>query len=343
MQSRSYAVAVYKVAVLTFAVAAVAVQAEAQGTVSSACSSQLSVSQDACQKAVDLYNYMAPQLGVSITGGNAVIGNASTLGGLGHFTVGLRANVVRGQLPQTGNVTLSVSGPQSSNFAPRSQVLGLPTADAAIGIFKGLSVGLTNVGGIDALVSAFYVPDIDKDPVSVHATGGRLQLGYGARLGILQETSFVPGISVSVLQRDLPTVDLRARIGTSDSVRVTGLKAKTTAWRLAGSKSFLLVGLTAGVGQDRYDSRADASAFIAPRQITQGITASFNGTVASPSQKMTRTNVFAGASVHLALLRIAAEVGRVSGGSVTTPYNKFGDRRADDPYTYASLGLRVGF
>jgi hypothetical protein len=72
-------------------------------------------------------------------------------------------------------------------------------------------------------------------------------------------------------------------------------------------------------------------------------TTALNRTVASASQKLTRTNIFAGASLNLAVVRLAAEVGRVTGGSVTTPFNRFGDRRPDDPYTYGSIGLRVGF
>jgi hypothetical protein len=328
-------------------------RAEAQGTVSPRCSATPysggaptsdQISSDACQKAVDLFNFMAPQLGVSITGGNPVIGSASTLGGLGHFTIGVRANVVRGQLPQTGNVTLGITGAQSSNFAPKSQVLGLPTADAAIGIFKGVGVGLTNVGGVDALVSAFYVPNVNEDPVDVRTSDGALRFGYGARVGILQETSFVPGVSVSYLRRDLPTVDIRARVGPSDSVRVTGLKEKTSAWRLAASKGFTIVSVTAGVGRDSYDASADAGAYVAGRTLGGGVsTTALNRTVASASQKLTRTNIFAGASLNLAVVRLAAEVGRVTGGSVTTPFNRFGDRRPDDPYTYGSIGLRVGF
>ena len=292
---------------------------------------------------MDLYNFMAPQLGVSITGGNAILGSASTLGGLGHFTVGVRANIVNGQLPQSSTINISITGAQSSNFSPKSQILGLPTADAAIGLFQGINVGLTAVGGVDALLSAFYVPDIDKDPVAVRTTGGRLRLGYGLRVGILQESALVPGISVSFLKRDLPTADLRARIGASDSVSVTGLKEKTTAWRLAASKSVVLASFTAGVGRDTYDSQAGASAFIAPRNLGGGITASFNGSVASPSQKLTRTNIFAGASLHFSLARLAAEVGHVSGGDVVASFNSFGSRRADDPYNYVSAGIRLGF
>jgi hypothetical protein len=323
--------------------------AGAQASVASQCAQQLIVAVDACQKAVDLFQFMAPQLGLSITGGNAVIGSASTLGGPGHFSVGLRANVVGGQLPQTNGIQLNLLGARPSDFHPKGQILGLPTAEAAVGLFKGVGVGLTNVGGIDALVSAFYVPNIDADPVTVGTSGGKLALGYGVRVGVLQETALVPGVSISVLQRNLPTIDLRARIGSADSIRVTDLKTKTTAWRLAASKSFTIIGLTAGVGGDHYDTHGTAGAYVAPRQVGPA-TVSFNGSVASPSQTLTRTNVFAGASLRFALLRLAAEIGRASGGDVPTTFNAFdsgagatSDRGPAKGYTYGSFGLRVAY
>ena len=39
--------------------------------------------QDACQQAYDLYQFMSPQLGLALAGGNATIGQGSVLGGLG--------------------------------------------------------------------------------------------------------------------------------------------------------------------------------------------------------------------------------------------------------------------
>ena len=203
-------------------------------------------------------------------------------------------------------------------------------------------MGLTNVGGIDLLVSAFYVPDVDDETISVKTSGGALKLGYGVRVGILQETSIVPGVSLSYLRRDLPTVDVTARVGTSDSVRVDGLDANTTNWRLAASKRFLLLGLTAGVGQDKYDSKAAAQAFVAARPIVAGISSpSFSGTVANVSQRLTRTNMFVGASLDLPVVHIGFEVGRATGGSVVAPYNTFGGRAPDDAYTYGSIGFRL--
>src|ERR1700682_6533110 len=77
---------------------------------------QTRASQDACQKAIDLFKYMAPQLGVSITGGNATLGQGSSLGGLGHFSIGLRVNAVQGSLPQVQNVTPAVTGATSSRY-----------------------------------------------------------------------------------------------------------------------------------------------------------------------------------------------------------------------------------
>ena len=50
---------------------------------------------DACQKVADLFNYMNMQLGTWVAGGNPTLGQGGTLGGLGHFSVGVRANVMK--------------------------------------------------------------------------------------------------------------------------------------------------------------------------------------------------------------------------------------------------------
>ena len=59
------------------------------------------VAQDACQQAYDVYQFMAPQLGLALAGGNATLGTGSTLGGLGHFSIGVRVNVFKGD-PSAG-------------------------------------------------------------------------------------------------------------------------------------------------------------------------------------------------------------------------------------------------
>jgi hypothetical protein len=298
------------------------------------------IAQDACQKAIDLFQYVAPQLGTSITGGNATLGQGGNLGGLGHFSAGLRVNGVWGSLPQIQDITLATGGATNSPaIDTKSQIIPMPTADLSIGIFKGLPLALTNVGGVDLLVSAAYLPEFDGSGVSVKVPEGSLKLGYGARVGILQESLLVPGISVSYLVRDLPTVNITAHSG-NDSLYVKNLSLKTKAWRVVASKSLLLFGLAAGVGQDKYDASADVSAHVAARTLPP--TPAADMAPVSLSQNLTRTNVFADVSMNLLLFKITGEIGQVSGGTINT-YNQFSGKQAADSRIYGSIGARFGF
>jgi hypothetical protein len=300
---------------------------------------QARASQDACQKAIDLFKYMAPQLGTSITGGNATLGQGSSLGGLGHFSVGVRVNAVQGSLPQIQNVTPAVTGAASTKFDTKTQIIPMPTADLAIGLFKGIPLAITNVGGVDLLVSAAYLPEFDGNGVSVKVPNGSLKVGYGVRVGIIQESILTPGISVSYLRRDLPTVNIVGNTG-NDSLAVNGLSLKTNAWRVVASKSLLLFGLAAGVGQDKYESSTDISAHVAARTVPP--TPAANAGPVGLSQTLTRTNYFADLSINLLILKLTGEIGQVSGGTINT-FNTFSGKQAADSRVYGSVGARFGF
>ncbi len=323
------------------ALAVVALPAAAQSSRSD-CASQLIYVQDACQKAADVFQLLAPQLGASIAGGSAVLGQTSALGGFPHFSIGLRVNGLRGALPQPENVRLALNGRQATAFRTENQWVGLPTAEAAVGLFKGIPLGLTNVGGVDALVSVSYLPNVEDDDFGVRTSGGSVQLGYGARLGILQETAVVPGVSVTYLRRELPTTNILARVG-GDSILVDDVDARTDSWRIQAGKRFLLLGLSAGAGQDRYDARARAGAILHGSIPGLGSARVDARNVAVVEQELTRTNFFGGLSLNFPFVRVAGEIGRTSGGDLPATFNTFGDRRADDAYTYASLGVRVQF
>ena len=298
------------------------------------------ISQDACQKAIDLFAYLAPQLATSIAGGNATLGMAGSLGGLGHFSAGLRVNALQGSLPQVQNVTLQTNGAANSPaIDTKTQLFPMPTAELAIGVFKGLPLAITNVGGVDLLVSAAYLPEFNSSGVSVKVPNGSLKLGYGARVGILQESLLVPGVSVSYVRRDLPTVNIAANSG-SDSLYVNNFSLKTTAWRVVASKGLLLFGLAAGVGQDKYESSTDIGAHVAARTVPP--TPAVNTVPVSLSQNITRTNVFADLSMNLLLFKLTGEIGQVSGGTIST-YNTFNGKQAADSRIYGSVGARFGF
>jgi len=289
--------------------------------------------QDACQKAIDIFAFMTPQLGIGLVGGNATLGATSALGGIGHFSIGVRGNATRGRVPQVSNVSYAVTGAQQSDFGVEDQVVGLPAIDGAFGLFGGIPVGLSHALALDGLVSAAYVPAFNNDNMAVSLPDGSLKLGYGARLGVLTESFAIPAVSLTYLRRDLPTTSISAASG-DDDITVSGISVKTTAWRAVAGKSLGFFGVALGAGQDMYDNRATASVRV---NNAGGLV---DGGPYNLSQKVTRANMFADVSLNFPFVKLAAEVGRVSGGKIDT-YNTFSGKRADDALTYASIGIRI--
>lgn len=311
-------------------------------SVSSSCpggavGSQAQVTQDACQQAIDLFNYMRPQLGIAIAGGNATLGQGGSLGGLPHFTIGVRANVLQGSVP-TVQQPVATGAVRRSPYPTKNTFLGLPAVDASIGLFKGLPFGVTNIGGVDLLLSASYVPNINTSNVNVEPDTP-LQIGYGARIGLLQESLLVPGVGVTILRRGLPKTTITGVTSTTnDSAQVKDLDLQTTAWRITASKSLVLFTIAAGVGQDKYDASTTINAVVhAPLPVGRQAMAPVE--INPPT--MTRTNYFADVAMNLLVLKIIGEIGMVSGGTVDT-YNTF-DKKADASRVYGSVGIRVGF
>lgn len=304
------------------------------------------VTHDACVKAVDLFRYMAPQLGTAIAGGNAILGSSGTLGGLGHISFGLRVNAVAGDLPRVDRVAVSTTGATPTNFETRGQIIPLPAADLAVGVFGGLPLGMTNVGGLDLLVSASYLPEFDANQVSVRVPSGSIKLGFGARLGVIQESLLLPGVSLSVLRRGLPTVDIVGQTESGDSASVTGFDVTATSWRLTAGKSFMMFALSVGGGRDRYSYEADASATVQTLlsgPVTRSVTDIQNATFQGRSLRtLNRTSYFADLSLNMPFFRLIGEIGQVSGGDVPT-FNTFSGKPADKSRIYGSIGARIGW
>lgn len=291
--------------------------------------------QDACQKAIDLFQFMAPQLGVTIVGGNAVLGEHSAMRGPGHFSVGLRANAITSRLPQVDNQTPAITGATRSDYAVDKQVIGAPALDAAVGLFRGFPVAGTYALGLDALVNVAYIPSVDRQDVKLELPDGSFKFGFGGRLGVMQETFLTPGLAVTYLRRDLPTMNVLGRVN-SDELNVRDMQVQSSAWRAVLGKNFSVFGISLGAGQDRYETSADVQ--VSVDRAGQRMTSS----VVKAEQIMTRRNVFANLSLNLSVLRLVGEVGRVTGGKVST-YNAFGGHDANGAIDYASFGLRVNW
>jgi hypothetical protein len=215
--------------------------------------------------------------------------------------------------------------------------LAFPQADVAVGLFRGVSVGVTRVGGVDLLVNAAYVPTVARDEVAVRTRGGATRVGFGARVGVLEESLLVPGVSLSVMRRGTPTAEVDARAG-RDTVGVRDLRVRTTSWRLTAAKGLVVARVAAGVGQDRVDARARLDAVL-----NQG-NARLEYLAPQFSRAFTRTNYFGNVTLgRLPFAALVGEIGRTSGGSLPATYNNFDGRRPDAAYTYGSVSLRVGF
>ena len=297
--------------------------------------------QDACRIAVDLFQYMAPQIGTVIAGGNATLGQGGTLGGFSSFpilhpkiSIGLRVNALQGSLPDVGGITPGTTGEQQRTIPVEDQVIPGPAADVAIGLFKGLPLGLTNFGGVDLLLSALYLPEFDESNVSLAFPDGGLKIGYGARIGLLQESLVIPGVAFTWLRRDLPKANLSgttAAGGLTADVAVNELDVSTTAWRVVASKSLVFFGLALGAGQDRYESSATVVG-----------TSALGSASTRVEQDIKRTNYFADVSMNLMLLKLIGEVGMVQGGEVST-LNTWEGKQPADKRLYGSVGARLSF
>jgi len=303
----------------------------AQGPVNPGCQAAAATFQDACQKTIDLFDYLAPQLATAVAGGNANLGQAGPLGGLGHFTIGIRANAVDGDIPKVDKVTLSTTGPVSDTLPVSRIPVPMLTADAGIGLFGGLPMGVTHILGVDALLSALYVPNYSNSNVAIRPASP-LKLGYGARVGLLSETAFIPGVSVTYLERDLPQTTVIA-VTNSDSLRVQNLNIKTKAWRIVAGKHLLFIGIAGGYGQDKYEAGTSIGAEVAGAS-------SGSTPLAAPSVTMTRSNYFGDLSLDFPIVKFGAEVGRVSGGTLST-YDTFAGKAAGASRLYASAGMRI--
>ncbi|MEW5917737.1 MAG: hypothetical protein AB1762_15145 [Gemmatimonadota bacterium] len=297
---------------------------------------QQRATQDACQKALDTFEFVAPQLGIALTGGSATMGQGTAFGAIGKFSVGVRANVIPGRVPRVDQVTPSPLGATQTSYEADEQAVPFPTVDAALGIFPGVRLaGGLKILAVDAVANLSYVPDLTEENVSISATDGSLKLGFGGRVGIIQENGATPGLGVSYLRRELPQIDVDATVN-NDRLSVRSIGVESQAWRVMLQKTFSPVTFVVGAGRDRYTTAATADVEVTVAGVA------FQSSNIAASQQLDRDNVFADIAVNLAVVKLAAEIGYVRGGSIET-YNQFGTSPADKAHAYGSLGLRLSF
>ncbi len=222
-----------------------------------------------------------PQLGILLAGGNPTLGTASTggirLGVLPRVSASAKANLVFIRLP---DILAESAGGAVQRL---NDATGIPapalSGTVSLGVFPGVSVAPTigGIGAVDLLGSATWLPlaTFDTEGFSAGSVPD-FAYGIGARVGILRESFTMPGISVSLMYRKLdelsygdvcerPAPVLQPAEGDGYTAEggfctVDGdpgeFRLDLTDWstRAAVSKRLFGLGLTAGVGYDRFAS-----------------------------------------------------------------------------------------
>jgi hypothetical protein len=282
-----------------------------------------------CNAAIDGAVIFHPVVGLSVSGGSAVIGSSKTLGGLGHLSITARVNATQLNLPD-----LNYDGTTTTVSSHQKSWVGAPNVEVAVGIFKGLPGGLLS---IDALGSAVLLPTKAVDNLTVDSTARHigsmaLGLGYGARIGITNGRAIIPSISVSAMHRDVPTVTYGNTAGTDNYSYSLNLHA--TNLRVMAGYKLAVLNVSAGLGWDKYTGEGRIS-FVDP------ITSVPQGPLPiKPNQ--TRTLAMADAAIDLPLVKIAAEIGYQFGKAQKLATTFQGNNPADGRVFFGA-GLRIAF
>ncbi|HYJ80399.1 MAG TPA: hypothetical protein VEW03_12380, partial [Longimicrobiaceae bacterium] len=212
-----------------------------------------------------------PQLGILIAGGNPVLGTASTggvrLGLVPRVSAGLRLNVVFARVPD-------IIVDQSGAAQTVNETLGIPApalgGNVSLGLFPGLSLAPTlgGFGAVDLLGSATWLPFKTLGVEGFDEDTPEFAFGGGVRVGLLRESFVTPGVSVSAMYRRLgrvrfgdvcpggesPTAPPGGTCLSEGDVGEFEFDLTNWSYRAAVSKRFLGLGLTAGLGYDRFES-----------------------------------------------------------------------------------------
>ncbi len=315
--------------------------ARAQSTASNCTSSSAGGAGDICRKAADIFAFLVPQVGVALAGGNAVLGEGGTLGGWGKGSVTLRVTAVNGALPKNVvPIAASIGGAVANDFGAARTFVPMPSLDAAIGVIAGAPLGLTNFGGVDVLIGLVEIPRISESRFDVSPRSSQYAFSYGLRVGLLQESSLIPGISVSYVRRKAPTLNAQYT-PSNDTLNVSDFSLTANALRAVISKRFLFFGVSAGVGRDEIKGVTGANAIV--NEGSGNIQTRATVTFPTMNESVTRNTGFVNASFGLLMARVVAEFGRSSAGTLRETLNTFGSHHANEAYTYESLGVTVRF
>lgn len=302
-----------------------------------------------------------PQIGILITGGNPTPGTASTGGLRLGFVPGVSAtgkvNFVVARVPD-----ISREGAESSqgNDQQRFAVPAL-SGTASLGVFPGISLAPTigGIGAVDLLGAFTWLPLKVEAVEGFSENTASTSFGAGARVGLLKESFTMPGASVSVMYHKLGKVeygvvcespqviftdtepDYRLESGACAGAGDPGeFSFDLSNWstRAQVSKHFLIVGVAAGVGYDRWNSDVGYG-FRSQCPFTGGQSCFVR--VRDASMDNDRWSVFGNAVIGGLLGSIVLEAGWLQGDEPIAGFNAASEFDPNESSLFGSVGLRI--
>src|SRR5215207_3170684 len=154
---------------------------------------------DACRKAEELGYLVGMQLTDATTVGNAVLGQGGALHGAGKVAIALRASGLHRDTPRFRDVTIRHDSVPGRTAFPSDEGVALSFGvDLAVGAYAGAHVGDTRAGALDVLASVSLTPTYRSSGLHVRARAIR-GLAVGARIGLIEETRTMPGVSLTAM------------------------------------------------------------------------------------------------------------------------------------------------
>ncbi|HEX3926481.1 MAG TPA: hypothetical protein VHW65_00665 [Gemmatimonadales bacterium] len=207
--------------------------------------------QNVCNAAIDGAHLFTPVAGILLSGGNPFLGSAGGLGGFPHTGLTVRANVTKLVIPD-----LDYSGDGTTVGARRSVPAPAPLIEAALGVFGGLANGSL---AVDALGSAQLIPTSLISDVHVNVNARRIGsvavgLGVGARVTLIDESTYLPAVAVSIMHRSIPTIGVGSVAEGDEFAFESNMSA--TNYRVTIGKRIGFLALGAGAGWDKYSGDA---------------------------------------------------------------------------------------
>lgn len=325
----------------------VAAPLQAQNDIGSVCSGVPAQAQDECAIVAQAVDAAQPQLGILMAGGNPILGTASTggvrLGLIPRVSLTGRVNVVGARLPDIREL----DGNETEQFTVPAPAVG---ANLSIGLTQGFSLApaLGGFGAIDLLGSVSVLPLSLLDDFGDNA----FSWGAGARMGLVRESFVTPGVSVSLMYRNLGDVSF-GEVCSGTEVPVADNRSTCTSgdddfgevrfglsnWsgRAAVSKRLLGLGLTAGVGYDKFNTDASFG-FRAPGPPVGAEQVYRFNDIAVDND---RWSAFLDASFTILVASLVGEVGWMQGSDPIRGFPSTSDFDPGEGTWFGSLGFRL--